>query len=155
MSVKIAFGQFFFVALVYGLCGNPFQTDGKCTRCGPLDVLIEGNCEVKMRGCLTQKAGNVCGECQPGYVLSRSVCIREAVYYNNTDLASIPPVQIDNTGALHINGKPEKQPYNMSDTYFQQVNMYFRNRHTELGRSLVFTAQNMETRKGVFSVVEY
>ncbi len=95
MLLKIAFTQFFLIALAYSLCVNPSQSEGQCTECGPLDILIEGTCYVKIRGCLKHQAGPICMECQFGYVLNRASCIRDAIFYNNTNITNIPPVKIN------------------------------------------------------------
>lgn len=60
MSLKIAVGQFFLIALAYSLCANPLQPEGQCTDCGPLDVLIDRTCYAKIRGCLKHQAGPIC-----------------------------------------------------------------------------------------------
>ena len=60
MSIKIVAAVFCLLSFALSICVNPSQPIGKCTECGPLDVLINGICFVKIRGCLRHDAGPVC-----------------------------------------------------------------------------------------------
>lgn len=51
MKIKIILSLFFLISLVLPLCIDPLQREGECTKCNALDVLIDGRCFVKIRGC--------------------------------------------------------------------------------------------------------
>ena len=60
MSIKIVAVMFYLMSVVLSICLNPSQPIGKCTECGPLDILIKGFCFAKIRGCLRHDAGPIC-----------------------------------------------------------------------------------------------
>lgn len=151
--LKIAIAQFFLFSLACSLCVNPTQPEGQCTECGPLDILINGTCYVKIRGCLKHQAGPICVECQFGYILNKGLCIRDAIFNNNTNLTFIPPVKINEVTLTYedIRNKLGEKYGN----YFSDAHQIFLGKYTELGKGNIRTVQKMETKKGAFIVIEY
>lgn len=94
MTLKAFLIQSMLIALAHSLCADPAEPENRCSNCVPLDILINGTCYTKIKGCLRHIAGPACVECQFGYVFVNSTCIREAVFFGNTNLFIIPPVQI-------------------------------------------------------------
>lgn len=154
MSIKIAIAQFFLIAVAISICAIPSQPEGQCTECGPLDVLINGTCYIKIRGCLRHIPGPACLECQFGYVFSNRTCIREAVFFNNTNISFIPPVKITPNPTLSYEDIRNKLG-ELYGSYFSDAHEYFLSRYSQLGKGNIKNVERLETKKGVFLVIEY
>jgi hypothetical protein len=75
---KISMFKFIFalsIILLTRACVNPNEKDGKCTKCPPTDILSNGSCHVKIRGCLKQEK-YFCKQCQNAYTLVKNICVR-------------------------------------------------------------------------------
>ena len=66
------------VCLASSACRNPEEVDGSCSDCGDVEVLVDGYCYAKLRGCLVHGFGPICRSCQNGYLLVDTVCKRKA-----------------------------------------------------------------------------
>lgn len=63
-------------------CLDSSETAGNCTQCVSTQVLIEGSCYDRLRGCATYRTVNkklFCGSCLFGYVPFGDKCERKAV----------------------------------------------------------------------------
>ena len=70
MRVEHALTLLSLIILVNSTCLDPNQVDGQCTACADLEILIQGGCYAKLRGCLEYSLpGPLCTLCQNGYVL--------------------------------------------------------------------------------------
>lgn len=92
-------------------------------------------------------------ECQFGYILNRTACVREAEFNNNTNLSYIPPVLVSSPTLTFedIRNKIGEQ----FGAYAGEANTYFVNKYLEANRSRIVNVDRLETKKGVFISIDY
>ena len=90
----------FLVCLASSACRNPEEVDGSCSDCGDVEVLVDGFCYEKLRGCLVHGFGPICRVCQSGFTLVGTECKRDAEVSGEEDPSMIPGVIPDRPPTL-------------------------------------------------------
>ena len=96
-------------------------------------------------------AGPICIECQSGYVLNDTICIREAVFLNETN-STIPPVVTNDTPTL--TEEEITQQLGNQSKLFNESDAYFRAKYS-IAEAEVKEVQSLETKAGTFLRIEY